>query len=162
MKPSSWAMHVTYENRLPTIAERGLLPIVTAGGPQMARMGIVDLERGEVYLTSRQGVAYWYAQAQREGEKIAPAGKYGYVPVVLRMPMPQDIEPDISGSDLASAPAWTTHNHFGPKEIWFWDGSIWRPVQSWDRLDARLALKTDANGVVKFRDMGYNPLANVR
>lgn len=136
--------HVTFVNRLGTIADRGLLPIVprkTPGG--FAAGGLVDHDDGKVYFTGPDGIRYWYARAEvtAVGRSKSPM-EHGHVPVVLLVrSLPADLEHDALGERESGLVAFMSSEAVAPHDVELWTGDDWAPLADRDQLDPRLALR---------------------
>ena len=95
--------HITYARNLPDIAKEGLVP----GKPSLHASGIAHHLRNSIFLTSPDGVSFWYSNSEEAMIHVSddPQSE-GYTPVVLRVPKPgRGCEQDELGSDDANATA---------------------------------------------------------
>lgn len=127
--------HVTYYERLGSIANEGLVP-----GRRRAIGGdIFDPHRaGAIFLTDRRGVFFWGERAVQwaENESDDPVGEK-MLPVVLRVPARWEdaCEVDAPGTRDAKADAFRCEVVIPPSDIEVWVGTEgqgeWRDVAQW-------------------------------
>lgn len=137
--------HVTFYDRLPQIARRGLVPGRGHGGWGGA---YGNYSQGFVFLTMAEGVSFWYGRyeliAESQTDNVLTSG---LIPVVLRVlpPYPADLELDPEGSrdapDLESA--WRTSAVIPPQQIEVWDGVEWLPLADSNDVDPAQALEVE-------------------
>lgn len=125
--------HVTFYQRIPDIAADGLCP----GGPRtIGGRGYDGHARGKVFLTVREGLAFWFNRAVDFAEHYSddPVEDL-YVPVVLRTNLlapKRLLHVDSHGRLDAHAPAFFTRGTIPPEHIEVWSGRNWQPITSAD------------------------------
>lgn len=132
--------HVTFERNLPSIAKRGLVP----GSP--AVMGAFvpgEHLEGAIFLTSADGLFYWYTNAEEATVLEEPRWETGYTPVVLRTPEPIGCAYDEVGTFDADAPAFRCETKISPTKLEVWDGEQWLPVKKYKQMDTSIAYEED-------------------
>lgn len=158
---SKYAYHVTFANRLSTIAQRGLVPVGGRAGGAMGRGGMAGIPEARTFLTPSEGILYWYGKAEDQAHEMSddPRGD-GYTPIVLRVPKPKTVERDKLGERYSGRPSWAIAKAIPASKIEVWDGTTWR----------KLGLRTTASWIdttMAFDDAGFfvqpeaNQLANV-
>lgn len=144
---SDYLYHVTWYRSLEGLAEDGLQP--RSGG-----LGIGAYEghsSGRVFLTGPGSVRHWFSRvedhAQGRSDNVL---EDGYIPVVLRVPEPEDIsDDDVAQSEtIAASESYYVEDGFEPDRIEVWNGSAWIPVQDWDSIDPSdgVDIETDEDG----------------
>lgn len=131
--------HVTYYGKLPSIAERGLVPSGSAGLGSILQQGYDYHSRGKVFLTELGGVFFWHGrlEAGAENESDNPY-EDGLTPVVLRIDIDNSdfsVDPDELGTRDAVRDAFYTTETIGPEDIEVYNGSEWVPIEDWDTID---------------------------
>jgi hypothetical protein len=157
-----YAYHVTFHNRLATIADRGLLPIAGMQGSALGKGGYAGHSNGKLFLTEEAGAEYWYGKAEdaANAESDDPLVE-GYTPIVLRVPMPKGLRPDESGSDDSGHAAWYATKGIAPARIEAWTGGMWIPVSQWGIIEQTQAWDYDAaDGLYILKRDYENPLVN--
>lgn len=145
-KPPRYLYHVTYHNRLPSIAEHGLHP------NQPRSIGAPSLDghaRGKLFFSDDAGVHFWHSRAEQFAEHNSDnIAEDGLVPMVLRVPehyldAPQ---PDDQGSRDSLAEALTTTKPIQPRHIEYFDGRDWTPIRLHGDHDHLDAIRTENDG----------------
>lgn len=139
--------HISYVKNLPSIAGSGLRP---GAGSAMGIGGYASHSRGKLFLTDREGVAYWYNRAELFAQHNSddPYGD-GLTPVVLRISGVTGQVPDELGSRDAMYPAWSTNKRIAPSRIKVWDGEAWQSLSAGVkslRENAAMAYDEDSDG----------------
>jgi GNAT superfamily N-acetyltransferase len=114
--------HVTYLNRLNTIAEEGLLP---NSRPSIGGMAYDGHRQGKVFLTEAGGIPFWIDRARTfAGNNSDEPVAEGYIPVVLRCPN-RDLGSDEAGTADACANAYYSVESLSPEDLQVWVGNRW-------------------------------------
>lgn len=121
--------HVTWTGALDSIARQGLLPGVRSnfGG------GYEGHARGRTFLTSFEGLFYWYSKFQDLADHHSDNPvEDQLVPVVLAVEVEHEVHPDPLGTRDALAPAWFTTAPVTPDALLVWDGEDWAGLEDVD------------------------------
>lgn len=127
-KKPEYSYHVTYNGRLPKIAENGLQPNAarSIGAPAMD-----GHSAGRLFFAEQAGAQFWHARARDHAEHNHdnPVAA-GAVPVVLRVPKKAIKRPSEDGPGTQDSLATAFHVKHGvePKHIEAWHGTGWGPV----------------------------------
>lgn len=141
--------HVTYYDRLPSIAEVGLIP---GQSRAIGSPGYDAHVRGKTFLTEADGIAFWMGRAEAFAEHVSDnVLEDGLVPVVLRVDPDCDggrvrrsLEVDPLGTRDANADAWMTKRRIDPDCIDAFTGQTWEPIDdAYDAIDPALAFDAD-------------------
>lgn len=124
--------HVTTHGRLADIEAHGLRP---NRGRAIGGMAYDGHRKGRVFLTSREGVSFWFGKARDFSfDGCENPLEDGGVPVVLRINsralwlegLTQEVDPHGAGD--AGAPAFFVRGTIPTHRIKVWDGAFWQPV----------------------------------
>jgi hypothetical protein len=126
--------HVTYWNRLASIARHGLKP------NSRRSIGAASYDghaAGKVFFTVGDGVPFWHGRAEAFAEHHSDNPMTDeLVPVVLRLKQEgvPDVEPDEPGTrDSGYYPAWMLRRTVKPEQLEFYAGdSGWFPMIDWE------------------------------
>lgn len=153
--------HITYVNRLNSIAEEGLV------ANQMASIGSSQYDehrKDKVFLCDTRDVDEWYEIAEQWA--IDQSDNYtedGFIPVVLEISyFPDDIYVDNEARDEGKYESYYIKESISPDAIKVWDGSKWISLSY--ELPLNLNNAVDEEGQFKqnnpFRTINksYNPL----
>ena len=129
--------HVTFYNRLPSIARNGIRP---HSRESIGGAGLGEYKRGRIFITSPEGVSFWFERADSWAYDSSDdqLGE-GWFPVVLRLPVPEsfmdDCHIDRIGTREARAEAWACEATIPPEGIEiFFDGTWW-PLRYLSEVD---------------------------
>ncbi len=141
---SAFLYSVTWNGRLESIAEHGLVP----NAPEAIGRGAYrSHSEGRVFLTHCDGVFFWYSRYQDHADSLSDdVLEDGMVPVVIRVrraAVRHELNEDPDGLRDAKHPAWFIEGEIPPDEIEVWSGTTWEPVSGWESIDPRLALDTE-------------------
>ena len=149
VRTPTYSYHVTFYNRLETIANRGLVPVesMRPGASSLGRGGYAGGSAGKVFLTERAGVDFWYDRAELAAHDMSddPLTE-GFVPVVLRTPSPKGKRKDEAGSADSTFKAWYVKQKIPAGAIEVWDGGGWLPVGEWREVDVLQAVEMHLDG----------------
>lgn len=172
MAADDYLYHVTYDGRLPGIAQEGL----RAGRGRSIGGASYDAHvSGAVFLTEADGVPFWFHKAEEWANHASddPLGDE-LTPVVLRVDYESIIdacEEDEHGTRDAMYDAWRCTTVVEPGEIEVWDGDAWVEVDEgvdpegsydqWTEDDGERYVtlrRDDENPLFPFKDdMNLNP-----
>lgn len=140
MDPDNYLYHVTYYAHLGSIEEHGLNPEHSAksiGGSAL------EAHKGEsLFFTEAEGIDYWLSKSSdwafhNHDEPM----ENGWIPVILRIPFPDDFEEDDDwvvdevGEMDSGHDAFMIEASFAPDELeLFYDGK-WIPIGKWRDVD---------------------------
>lgn len=148
--------HITYYNRLPSIAANGLLPNMARS---IGGAAYDSHSRGGMFLTEADGVNFWYDKAEEFAEYNSDdLYKDKFVPVVIQVLACyfDDIKPDKIGTEDAKVKAWKAQVGVPPRYLKIWTGTSWASITSYSRVDWKSALNVDTDGYCYFKS--ENPL----
>lgn len=140
----SFLYHVTYYNRLPSIATQGLSPNMprSIGSPAYD-----SHSKGRLFLTEWEAVRFWADAAtdfaHYHNDNVLRAGA---IPVVLRVDVQsfqEDLTEDELGTRDAPAPAKRTGRIIPPDYLEVWGGDRWVPVKDWGLINPEDAVYAD-------------------
>lgn len=159
---SSSLYHVTWHRALSGIAEDGLQP----GSGGIGVGAYAGHSRGKVFLAGPGSVRHWFARLEEHAESRSDdVLADGYVPVVLRVPEPDEVQDDeVAQSETISAEeSYFVEHGVDPEDVEVWDGSSWIPVSDWESLDPSQAVTTEVDEesgdeLHWFVDASSNPL----
>lgn len=139
--------HVTYDGRLPSIAEEGLRP----GKERSIGSASYDAHRrGAIFFTEADGVSFWFDRGEQWAfEQSDETLSDELTPVVLRVAEDTFIEQcveDVHGTNDSGHLALRCKTHIEPEEIELWNGTAWVDVD--EGVDPNQAYDpwTDRNG----------------
>jgi hypothetical protein len=139
-----WLYTVTWNGRLPSIAEHGLVPDAPEA---IGRGGYRSHSQGRVFLTHGDGVSYWYERYQAHADNQSDdVLQDEMIPVVLRMraeAVSRPLQQDPLGTSDAHAPTWFVDCAIAPDDLELWDGAEWISVSDWESIDPALAVRTE-------------------
>jgi hypothetical protein len=133
--------HVTYYNRLSSIAKHGLVP---NAAPSIGGAAYVTHKRGNIFLSEADGVAFWFSRAEAWADHHSESpGDDDLVPIVLSVLRPDDdsLKIDKPGTRDALADAYLCACEIPPDEISVYDGSAWIPISDWNIIDPELGFE---------------------
>jgi hypothetical protein len=140
-----WAYQVTFLRNLDSISNDGLVPGVGGG------IGIGAYSawsRGKVFFGGPGSLSYWFNKLELHAQDRSddPLDD-GFVPVVLRFPIPDDVEhDDVAAKESISAEeSYYVTDPVNPDEMEVWDGSSWIPVSDWGSIDGSLSFDVDVD-----------------
>ena len=122
--------HVTYLNRIPSIAEHGLVPNAP---PTMQGAWLQRYSRGKVFLTEAKGVPWWIYHLEEHAGASTDTPEEGWAPVVLRCWDDRVMSLDPEGTrDARWNNAWFTTEPIRPEWFELWDGFEWVELEDAD------------------------------
>jgi hypothetical protein len=133
----SYFYHITYYNRLPGIAARGL---ITGGAPSIGGAGLDSHRRDAIFLTEFDGIGFWVDRAEQWAHHNSDdLLEEGFVVVVLRVLDTDDLieecEEDVIGTEDSGHYAIKCRTTIEPEEIQlYWDGE-WLYVDDYETID---------------------------
>lgn len=115
--------HVTYAERLDSIADHGLQPNM----PRSIGAASYDGHaRGRVFLTDARGMSLWAQRAEEFAVHNSDDPRAdGLVPVVLRVQVPPEMQEDDEGTRDSGGHAWFVTQPIPPESLAVWDGRQW-------------------------------------
>ena len=134
-KVPGWLYHVTYYNRLASIAETGLVSTAARAIGQGA--GYSTHSAQGIFLSAADGVLFWYGRAQAWAEHNSDNWyEDGLLPVVLRLSKwkKSALREDPIGTRDAYADAYIYTAPIPPQRLEIWNGEAWELLQHWDTL----------------------------
>ena len=154
-----WLYHVTWYKDLGSIDESGL---DTGAGKALGKGGYGGHSSGRLFMTDEGGLFFWFGRMEEHAthDSDDPLGD-GHVPVVLRFPEPESIEPDEAGTSDAKSDAFYTEGAVDSYDIEVWDGSSWIPLEDWGDIDPSISFDVDEDEGEEwhvFKDVRQNPL----
>lgn len=118
--------HVTYYNRLDSIAEHGLHP----NQPRSIGAPSYDSHaRGRVFLSDARGVSLWAQRAEEFAYHNSDDPREdGLVPIVLKVTGVENLQHDSEGTrDSGGGKAWFVTEVIPPENLAVWNGQSWDP-----------------------------------
>lgn len=140
-----WAYQVTFLRNLDSISSEGLLPGVGGG------IGIGAYSawsKGKVFFGGPGSVSHWFERFEQHAQDRSDDPlEDGFVPVVMRFPMPEDPEHDeVAAKETISAQeSYYVTDPVDPDDIEVWNGSSWIHVSDWESVDGSQAFDVDSD-----------------
>ena len=133
----SYFYHVTYYNRLPSIADSGLR---VGGSPSIGGAGLDSHRRGTIFLTEFEGLSFWIDRAEQWAlHRSDDLLEDGYVVVVLRILDTDDLieecEEDEVGTQDAGSYALKCRATIEPEDIQMYWGGEWFDVEDFEAIN---------------------------
>lgn len=138
--------HVTYHNRLPSIADNGLQPDQSrsiGGG------GYDGHARGKLFFSDAEGTKFWHSRAEDHAEHNSDnIAEDGLVPMVLRVAEHHlgPTEVDEAGGRDSLAEAVTTKQPVQPHHIQYFDGIDWTNIHLHGDHNHMHAIRSESDG----------------